>query len=75
MVLEKDDVCIFQEVTVLNPGQSVIQYLDGDLCYTVQCLQEKDQNTGYNAMRFTTVNCSQQCEAVSILKTEGLCSL
>ncbi|KFV96829.1 Otogelin-like, partial [Fulmarus glacialis] len=63
---EKDDVCIFQEVTVLNPGQSVIQYLDGDLCYTVQCLQEKDQNTGYNAMHFTMVNCSQQCEAHQI---------
>ncbi|XP_041873607.1 otogelin-like protein isoform X2 [Corvus kubaryi] len=62
-VCEKDDVCIFQEVTVLNPGQSVIQYLDGDLCYTVQCLQEKDQNTGYNAMHFTMMNCSQQCEA------------
>ncbi|OXB73912.1 UNVERIFIED_CONTAM: hypothetical protein H355_008107 [Colinus virginianus] len=62
-VCEKDDVCIFQEVTVLNPGQSVIQYLDGDLCYTVQCLQEKDENTGYNAMHFTTVNCSQKCEA------------
>ncbi|RMC09886.1 hypothetical protein DUI87_12672 [Hirundo rustica rustica] len=60
---EKDDVCIFQGVTVLNPGQSVIQYLDGDLCYTVQCLQEKDQNTGYNAMHFTMINCSQQCEA------------
>ncbi|NWV24748.1 OTOGL protein, partial [Origma solitaria] len=62
-ICEKDDVCIFQEVTVLSPGQSVIQYLDGDLCYTVQCLQEKDQNTGYNAMHFTMMNCSQQCEA------------
>ncbi|XP_039918670.1 otogelin-like protein [Hirundo rustica] len=62
-ICEKDDVCIFQGVTVLNPGQSVIQYLDGDLCYTVQCLQEKDQNTGYNAMHFTMINCSQQCEA------------
>ncbi|NXN87359.1 OTOGL protein, partial [Bombycilla garrulus] len=62
-ICEKDDVCIFQEVTVLNPGQSVIQYLDGGLCYTVQCLQEKDQNTGYNAMHFTMMNCSQQCEA------------
>ncbi|KAM6424642.1 otogelin-like protein [Rhynochetos jubatus] len=62
-ICEKDDVCIFQEVTVLNPGQAVIQYLDGDLCYTVQCLQEKDQNTGYNAMQFTMVNCSQQCES------------
>uniref|UniRef100_A0A8B9QYJ9 Otogelin-like protein n=1 Tax=Anas platyrhynchos TaxID=8839 RepID=A0A8B9QYJ9_ANAPL len=65
-LVKKDDVCIFQEVTVLNPGQSVIQYLDGDLCYTVQCLQEKDHNTGYNAMHFTTVNCSQQCEAHQI---------
>uniref|UniRef100_A0A8B9SAH4 Otogelin like n=1 Tax=Apteryx owenii TaxID=8824 RepID=A0A8B9SAH4_APTOW len=65
-ICEKDDVCIFQDVTVLNPGQSVIQYLDGDLCYTVQCLQEKDQNTGYNAMHFTMVNCSQQCEAHQI---------
>ncbi|XP_052630473.1 otogelin-like protein isoform X6 [Harpia harpyja] len=65
-ICEKDDVCIFQEVTVLNPGQSVIQYLDGDLCYTVQCLQERDQNTGYNAMHFTMVNCSQQCEAHQI---------
>uniref|UniRef100_A0A8C5TC27 Otogelin like n=1 Tax=Malurus cyaneus samueli TaxID=2593467 RepID=A0A8C5TC27_9PASS len=62
-ICEKDDVCIFQEVTVLSPGQSVIQHLDGDLCYTVQCLQEKDQNTGYNAMHFTMMNCSQQCEA------------
>ncbi|PKK21249.1 otogelin-like [Columba livia] len=65
-ICEKDDVCIFQDVTVLNPGQSVIQYLDGDLCYTVQCLKEKDQNTGYNAMHFTMVNCSQQCEGHQI---------
>uniref|UniRef100_A0A8D0GHF9 Otogelin like n=1 Tax=Sphenodon punctatus TaxID=8508 RepID=A0A8D0GHF9_SPHPU len=61
--LEKDDVCVFQEVTVLNPGQSMIQYLDGDLCYTVQCLQEKDTSTGYHAMDFTVVNCSQRCQA------------
>ncbi|XP_054029763.1 otogelin-like protein [Dryobates pubescens] len=65
-ICEKDDVCIFQEVTVLNPGQSVIQYLDGDLCYTVQCLQEKDQNTGFNAVHLTMMNCSQQCEAHQI---------
>ncbi|XP_019370333.1 PREDICTED: otogelin-like protein [Gavialis gangeticus] len=63
---EKEDVCVFQEVTLLNPGQFMIQYLDGDLCYTVQCLQEKDHNTGYHAMDFTVVNCSQQCEAHQI---------
>ncbi|XP_068787387.1 otogelin-like protein [Struthio camelus] len=65
-ICEKDDVCIFQDMTVLNPGQSVIQYLDGDLCYTAHCLREKDQNTGYNAMHFAMVNCSQQCEAHQI---------
>uniref|UniRef100_K7G6F8 Otogelin like n=1 Tax=Pelodiscus sinensis TaxID=13735 RepID=K7G6F8_PELSI len=65
-ICEKDDVCVFQEVTVLNPGQSMIQYLDENLCYTVQCLQEKDHSTGYYAMDFTTVNCSQQCESHQI---------
>ncbi|NXI53855.1 OTOGL protein, partial [Chloroceryle aenea] len=65
-VCEKDNVCIFQEVTVLNPGQSVIQYFGGDLCYTIQCSQEKDQKTGFNAIHFTMVNCSQQCEAHQI---------
>ncbi|EMP36508.1 Otogelin [Chelonia mydas] len=63
---EKDAVCVFQEVTVLNPGQSMIQYLDENLCYTVQCLQEKDHSTGYHAMDFTVVNCSQQCDAHQI---------
>uniref|UniRef100_A0A8C3RTT7 Otogelin like n=1 Tax=Chelydra serpentina TaxID=8475 RepID=A0A8C3RTT7_CHESE len=61
-----DDVCVFQEVTVLNPGQSMIQYLDENLCYTVQCLQEKDHSTGYHAMYSTVVNCSQQCDAHQI---------
>ncbi|KAM7177636.1 otogelin-like protein [Macrochelys suwanniensis] len=65
-ICEKDDVCVFQEVTVLNPGQSMIQYLDENLCYTVQCLQEKDHSTGYHAMYSTVVNCSQQCDAHQI---------
>ncbi|CAM2098222.1 unnamed protein product [Caretta caretta] len=41
-------------------------YLDENLCYTVQCLQEKDHSTGYHAMDFTVVNCSQQCDAHQI---------
>ncbi|XP_074859807.1 otogelin-like protein [Carettochelys insculpta] len=65
-ICEKDDVCVFQEVTVLNPGQSMIQYLDENLCYTVHCLQGKDPSTGYHAMDFTVVNCSQQCQAHQI---------
>ncbi|XP_075456632.1 otogelin-like protein isoform X2 [Ascaphus truei] len=60
---EKQEVCVFQGITVLNPGQSLVQYLDAELCYTVQCLHEKDQNTGFHAMESSTVNCSKRCEA------------
>lgn len=64
--LEKDNVCVFQEVTVLNPGQSMIQNLDGNLCYTAKCSQERDPSTGFFALDVTVVNCSQKCEDVSI---------
>uniref|UniRef100_A0A8D2LLW1 Otogelin like n=1 Tax=Varanus komodoensis TaxID=61221 RepID=A0A8D2LLW1_VARKO len=60
---EKDNVCVFQEVTVLNPGQFVIQYLDGDCCYTAKCSQERDSSTGFHVMDLIVVNCSQKCEA------------
>uniref|UniRef100_A0ABM5GFJ0 Otogelin-like protein isoform X4 n=1 Tax=Pogona vitticeps TaxID=103695 RepID=A0ABM5GFJ0_9SAUR len=59
---EKDNVCVFQEVTILSPGQTMIQYLDGDLCYTAKCSEEKDPSTGFHAMDVTIVNCSQKCE-------------
>jgi hypothetical protein len=65
--LEKNDVCIFQEVTVLNPGQSMIKYLEGDFCYTIECLEEKDNHTGFHTLNTTMVNCSKECDAVSIL--------
>ncbi|XP_029452978.1 otogelin-like protein [Rhinatrema bivittatum] len=65
-ICEKTAVCLFREVTVLNPGQSMVQYLEGDLCYTVHCLQELDQITGYHAMDISTINCSKQCEAHQI---------
>ncbi|XP_038611991.1 otogelin-like protein [Tachyglossus aculeatus] len=63
---EKDNVCLFQEVTVLNPRQSLIQYLDGELCQTIHCLEEKDYKTGYHTLDFTVENCSKQCEAYQI---------
>uniref|UniRef100_F7G035 Otogelin like n=1 Tax=Ornithorhynchus anatinus TaxID=9258 RepID=F7G035_ORNAN len=63
---EKDNVCLFQEVTVLNPRQSLIQYLDGELCQTIHCLEEKDYKTGYRALDFTVENCSKQCEAYQV---------
>ncbi|XP_053262546.1 otogelin-like protein [Podarcis raffonei] len=60
---EKDNVCVFQEVTILSPGQSMIQYLDEDHCYIARCAQEKDPSTGFHAMDLIVVNCSQKCEA------------
>uniref|UniRef100_A0AAX7TJP8 Otogelin-like n=1 Tax=Astatotilapia calliptera TaxID=8154 RepID=A0AAX7TJP8_ASTCA len=58
---EKAEVCLFQGVTVLGPGQSLVQYFEGELCYTVQCLHHKDPDSGYYAMEITSVNCSQKC--------------
>ncbi|ETE65565.1 Otogelin-like protein, partial [Ophiophagus hannah] len=60
---EKENVCIFQEVTVLNPGQTLIEYLDGELCYMAKCSQERDLNTGFHTINLAVVNCSQKCEA------------
>ncbi|XP_042178686.1 otogelin-like protein [Oncorhynchus tshawytscha] len=58
---EKAEVCVFQGVTVLGPGQSLIQYYEGELCYTVHCLTHRDTHTGYYAMDVSAVNCSQKC--------------
>ncbi|KAK0155111.1 Otogelin-like protein [Merluccius polli] len=58
---QKGEVCVFQSVTVLGPGQSLIQYFDGGLCYSVHCLHIKDPDTGYYAMEVSSVNCSQRC--------------
>lgn len=59
---EKDDVCVLQEVSVLSPGQSMIKYVEGDFCYTVECLEEKDEHTGFRTLNFTMVNCSKECD-------------
>ncbi|CAH7332136.1 Otogl [Phodopus roborovskii] len=61
-VCEVDDVCVFQEVSVLNPGQSLTKYLEGDFCHTIECLQEKDNNTGFRTLNVTMVNCSKDCD-------------
>ncbi|XP_046719768.1 otogelin-like protein isoform X1 [Silurus meridionalis] len=59
---KKADVCLFQGVTVLSPGQSMVQYVEGELCYTVQCLTHRDSDTGFFAMDVNTSNCSEKCE-------------
>ncbi|KAL1775248.1 otogelin [Sigmodon hispidus] len=59
---EKDDVCVFQEVSVLHPVQSLTKYLEGDFCYSIECLEEKDNNTGFNNLNVTMVNCSKDCD-------------
>ncbi|XP_044133164.1 LOW QUALITY PROTEIN: otogelin-like protein [Bufo gargarizans] len=58
---EKEEVCIYQGITVLHPGQSLIEYLNGETCYTVKCLHEKDPASGFHAMETLTVNCSKNC--------------
>ncbi|XP_068169533.1 otogelin-like protein isoform X4 [Antennarius striatus] len=58
---QKAEVCLFQGVTVLSPGQSLIQYLEGELCYSVHCLHHRDPVSGFYAMEITSVNCSQKC--------------
>ena len=60
--VEKKEVCVFQGVTVLGPGQSLVQSYEGELCYTVNCLTHKDSQTGFYAMDISFVNCSQKCE-------------
>lgn len=63
---ERAEVCLFQGVTVLGPGQSLVQYFKGELCYTVHCLHRKDPDTGFYAMQISSVNCSQKCGPVCI---------
>ncbi|XP_056138191.1 otogelin-like protein [Lampris incognitus] len=58
---QKTEVCVFQGVTVLSPGQSLVQYLEGELCYNVHCLQHRDPLTGFYAMDISAINCSQKC--------------
>ncbi|KAF5892798.1 otogelin-like protein [Clarias magur] len=40
----------------------MVQYVEGELCYTVQCLTHTDPDTGFYAMDVTTSNCSEKCE-------------
>lgn len=66
LCVEKAEVCLFQGVTVLGPGQSLVQYFEGELCYTVHCLHHRDTDTGFYAMEITSVNCTQKCASVCI---------
>lgn len=66
LFLEKGDVCVFQEVSVLNPGQSMIKDLERNFCNTVECLEDKDNYTGFHTLNFAVVNCSKECDVVSI---------
>ncbi|XP_069758400.1 otogelin-like protein [Narcine bancroftii] len=61
-ICRKVDVCLFQGVTALKPGQSLFQHLEGDQCYIASCLQSADLTTGSPLMETTIVNCSAKCE-------------
>ncbi|CAB1313742.1 unnamed protein product, partial [Coregonus sp. 'balchen'] len=61
--VREDNSCCYSFlcVTLLGPGQSLIQFYEGELCYTVHCLTHRDTHTGYYAMDVSAVNCSQKC--------------
>ncbi|XP_067906151.1 otogelin-like protein [Heterodontus francisci] len=62
-VCKKADVCLFQDVTALKPGQSLFQHLEGDRCYIANCLQNTDPATESPSIEVSIVNCSAKCEA------------
>ncbi|KAK1887791.1 Otogelin-like protein [Dissostichus eleginoides] len=68
---QKDEVCLFQGVTVLGPGQSLVQYFEGELCYTVHCLHQRDPDSGFYAMEITSVNCTQKCGPHQVYATSS----
>ncbi|XP_032894112.1 otogelin-like protein isoform X1 [Amblyraja radiata] len=61
-ICSKADVCVFQGVTALKLGQSLVQHLEGDQCYIASCLQSADQPTESPSMEVSIVNCSAKCE-------------
>eukprot|EP00062_Callorhinchus_milii_P019147 gi/632973492/ref/XP_007903181.1/ PREDICTED: otogelin-like protein [Callorhinchus milii] len=61
-ICKKDKVCLFQGVTVLKPGQSMIQSFEGELCHTVNCLHSIDPVTEFHSMEINIVACSEKCE-------------
>uniref|UniRef100_G3PI95 Otogelin-like n=1 Tax=Gasterosteus aculeatus aculeatus TaxID=481459 RepID=G3PI95_GASAC len=71
--VKKAEVCLFQGVTVLGPGQSLVQYFEGDMCYAVHCLHHKDPDSGFYAMEIISVNCSQKCGPVSFPRLAHVC--
>ncbi|XP_056430430.1 otogelin-like protein isoform X1 [Hyla sarda] len=60
-ICEKEEVCVYMGITLLQPGQVLVEYLNGKTCYTVKCLHEKDPATGFYAMETLMVNCSKNC--------------
>ncbi|XP_048463872.1 otogelin-like protein [Rhincodon typus] len=62
-VCKKADVCVFQSVTALKPGQSLVQRLEGDQCYIANCLQNTDPAAVSPLLEVSLVSCSAKCEA------------
>ncbi|GCB69420.1 hypothetical protein scyTo_0005469 [Scyliorhinus torazame] len=62
-ICKKADVCLFEGVTALKPGQSLFQHLEGDRCYIANCLQNTNPAIESPLMEVSIVNCSAKCEA------------
>ncbi|XP_043944002.1 otogelin-like protein [Protopterus annectens] len=61
-ICKKDDVCIFQDSTLINPGESLIQHLENGQCNFIQCFEAYDPNSGFHVVQVSIVNCTERCE-------------
>ncbi|GCC22474.1 hypothetical protein chiPu_0000862 [Chiloscyllium punctatum] len=62
-ICKKADVCVFQRVTALKPGQSLVQRLEDDQCYIANCLQNTDPVAESPLLQVSLVSCSAKCES------------
>uniref|UniRef100_A0A3P9KE54 Otogelin n=1 Tax=Oryzias latipes TaxID=8090 RepID=A0A3P9KE54_ORYLA len=62
----REEVCVFGERSVLQPGQTLLEHRDGGLCITRQCSQTRDPASGFYLLQTSSVNCSAHCQANQI---------
>ncbi|XP_024118852.1 otogelin isoform X2 [Oryzias melastigma] len=62
----REEVCVFGERSVLQPGQTLVEHRDGGLCVTRECSHARDPTSGFYLLRTSSVNCSAHCQANQI---------
>ncbi|XP_023807134.2 otogelin isoform X3 [Oryzias latipes] len=62
----REEVCVFGDRSVLQPGQTLLEHRDGGLCITRQCSHARDPASGFYLLQTSSVNCSAHCQANQI---------